>query len=632
VNINRIIAVLILPAVVASAAFAQTAPTLKESLASKPPVASKVPLATYVKQTVDKTLTAAQEGGDLDAAVGQLAGLFDQTIAWSKDVDRDSIEEADLGLRLARDVQQLPSDEQRDWLIYLKANPDLAATLVFLMKPEQKPAPVFALLKKLREARGPELEKYANLTAAICVVHARPLERYINENRVHAADPLEIFDFYVKNESRMFFGIKLVPAELLVWVVDTTASIEEMNWALAKYAGDRNVGARFFDIQYDYDNFEKGTPKKVDVAGYNLQNILKCGGICADQAYFAVEVGKSIGVPTAYTTGTAADASHAWVGFLEAQNGKGWWDFDSGRYTAYRGVLGSVEDPQTRAEVPDNYVSVLAEMIGTRAVDRQAAGALVDAADRLIALDRDGKPLQPAALPTDPLVTNLRPTSRKAGTADALALTELALKQSAGTPAAWFVVRDLAADNKLSMADKRRWADVLQRLGGVKYPDFTLAILMPMIQTISDPKQQNAMWNAAFAMFQSRFDLAATIRMQQAAAWQAQGNTPNAGACYMDVIDRYADAGPFVLDALSKAEQLLKDSKNDANIVKLYQRCWAKTVKPPADYSQILAESNWYQVGTLYAQKLQAAGDTAGAAAVIAQLRDPNRASAGGQR
>ena len=45
-------------------------------------------------------------------------------------------------------------------------------TLVFLIKPEQKPAKIFELLKRLRDERGPLLEKYANLTAAICVVHA----------------------------------------------------------------------------------------------------------------------------------------------------------------------------------------------------------------------------------------------------------------------------------------------------------------------------------------------------------------------------------------------------------------------------------------------------------------------------
>lgn len=585
--------------------------------------APKVPLAAYVKATVDRTLADAQSNGDLDSAVARLATLFDQTLAWSKDSDLEPIGQADFAVRLVRDVAELPSDEQTDWLKYSKANPDLAATLVFLIKPEQKPAKVFALLKKLRDARGPLLEKYANLTAAICVVHSEPLKRGINENSATAADPLEIFDFYVKNEPRMYFGIRGVPAELLVWVVDTTASIDEMNWALSKYAGDRTVGARFFDVKYDYDNFEKGTPKKVTELGYNLPNILRYGGVCADQAYFAMEVGKSIGVPSALDVGTAADASHAWVGFLQAQGRTGRWNFDTGRYSEYRGVRGEVMDPQTRRDIPDSYVSVLAEMIGTRAVDRQAGAALVDAAQRLIDLEKDGKALEPAPFPQETSIANLRPAPRRAATADALAVTELALGQSAGYPPAWFVIRDLAQADKLSIQDKQRWAQVLQRLGAAKYPDFTLAILAPMIKTVADPKEQNAMWNAAFTLFQTRFDLAASIRMEQAALWQKQGDTSKAGTCYMDVIQRYADAGPFVIEALKHAQALLKDSGQEAKIPMLYQACWAKTVPPPPDYSQILSESNWYRVGTLYAERLRDAGQTAAADAVLAKLKTP---------
>lgn len=82
----------------------------------------------------------------------------------------------------------------------------------------------------------------------------------------------------------MFFGVRNVPAELLAWVVDTTAAIEEMQWALAKYRGDPAVGSRFFDIEYDYAAFKTGATKKVTEAGFNLPNILKHGGVCADQA------------------------------------------------------------------------------------------------------------------------------------------------------------------------------------------------------------------------------------------------------------------------------------------------------------------------------------------------------------
>ena len=167
---------------------------------------------------------------------------------------------------------------------------------------------------------------------------------------------------------------------------------------------------------------------------------------------------------------------------------------------------------------------------------------------------------------------------------------------------------------------------MLQRLGGAKYPDFTLAILMPMIQTISDPKDQNAMWNAAFTMFQSRFDLAASIRMEQAATWEKQGNTVNAGTCYMDVIGRYADAGPFVLDALKHAEKLLKDSgQADKNRHCFIKPAGPKTVPPPPEYSQILSESNWYRVGKLYANKLRDAGDATGEQAVLDKLKNPKR-------
>ena len=64
-------------------------------------VTEKTPLAIYVKDTVGKTLIVAETYGDVNSAAKQLATLFDQTIAWSKDTDPQSIEEADLALRLA---------------------------------------------------------------------------------------------------------------------------------------------------------------------------------------------------------------------------------------------------------------------------------------------------------------------------------------------------------------------------------------------------------------------------------------------------------------------------------------------------------------------------------------------------
>ena len=582
------------------------------------PVKAKTPYVRQVQSRIKTALDTLQSDSDWKAASKSLQEIFDETVLFCPEDRPDALREADFARRLVAQLQHAPDDRRMALLKILRGSPNLAGTLVFLIRPGENPTGAYGMLDRLQQKRIEQMDKYATLAAAICVVHQKPFERHINENTPKSADPVDIFDYYMKNESRMFFGIRNAPAELLVYVVDTTGSIDEMNWALAKYGGDKEVGRRFFDIKYDYDNFRKGTPKKVTQMGFTLPNILQYGGVCADQAYFAMEVGKSIGVPTAYTVGASGEVGHAWVGFLQANGSRGWWNFNLGRYEAYQGVRGNVMEPQTRRDIPDSYVSLLAELIGTKAVDRQNAAALTDAAARLMAMEKNGQPT--ATAPQDLVPSSIRPTVRKVDVATDLALLEAALRQSAGYAPAWFEVRDLAVANKLTLADKRRWADVLMRLGARKYPDFTLAILSPMIATIPEPKDQDPLWNTLFTLFQSRFDLAAGIRMQQAAMWTAQNESDKAGLCYMDVVQRYANAGPFVIDALKGAEKMLANSKRQDKVVLLYEQTWGRTKAPQEMAGQFMTQSNWYRVGKMYADKLKESGDAAKAATVTAQL------------
>lgn len=604
--------ILTLVACMAGSQAANTAPN------SSPASQKKLTYVQFVQSGVKSTLDTLQSDGDWSAASKSLGELFDQAVLYCPEDRPDALREADFALRLVNQLSRLPESKRIDLLKILRGSPNLAGALVFLIRPGEDAAGAYGMLDHLREKRIEQLDKYATLAAAICVVHQRPFERHINENTPKSAEPIDIFDYYVRNEGRMYFGIRNVPAELLVYVVDTTESIDEMTWALNKYAGDREVGRRFFDIKYDYDHFRKGTPKKVTEAGFTIENILHYGGVCADQAYFASAVGKSIGVPTAYDVGQSAEVGHAWVGFLQSNGSSGWWNFDSGRYEAYRGVRGNVLDPQTRKNIPDSYVSLLAELIGTKPVDRQNAAALADAAERLMAFEKDAPGT--AALPSDLTPGSFRPGPRKADTATELTLLESSLRQSAGYAPAWFAVRDLAVANKLTLADKRRWADVLLRLGAKKYPDFTLAILTPMIATIPTPKEQDQLWTNVFELFKMRFDLAASIRMQQAAMWEAQTETEKAGICYMDVIERYANAGPFVLEALKGAEKLLVTSKRQDKVVALYEQTWGRTKPPQEMAGQFMTQSNWYRVGKMYVDKLKEAGDSAKAATITAQL------------
>lgn len=575
--------------------------------------------ADSVHQRVDQALDKLQSDNDADAAITSLRALFTETTLYSPEDHPDALRHADFGLRLASQLKTLPPEQRPALLKYLRANDNLAQTLAFFLRPDDDAAGAYSLLDRLRAQRGELLDKYATLTAAICAVHHAPFERHVNENKAKSPDALAIFDYYAHNEQRMFFGIRNVPPGLLVYVVDTTAGFDEKAWALSKYAGDRNVGRHFFDVPYDWDAFRKGAAKKVTTLGFTLPNILQYGGVCADQAYFATEVGKAIGVPTAYDSGAAGDLSHAWVGFLQTDGRNGWWNFETGRYKEYQGVRGSVMDPVSRKRIPDSYVSLLGELIGTKAVDRYNAVALTDAAAQLVQWQKDNNTPDVAAPSSD--LTGVRPSPRTADTTTELALIESALHQSAGYAPAWFTVRDLAVADQLSVADKSHWADLLLRLGAKRYPDFTLAILAPMVSTIPDANEQDRLWaNVIFPIFQNRFDLAASVRMHEAEMWESHNQPDKAGLCYLDVVERYANAGPFIIDALKGAEKLLNETKRGDKVVTLYAQTWAKTKKPTESAAQFMTQSNWYRVGKLYAKKLHAAGDEPKARFVEAEL------------
>ena len=586
--------------------------------ATRPATApAKTTLEQFVKTRSAAILDSIVQDEDFVPATKQAYELFAQVTLLGSEKNLDAFREAAFTYRLTSQLAQAPKTKRLETLKFLRANDTLAHTLVFLLQRRDRPANVYALFDRLREARGPLLDKYAMLTAAICVVHDVPLTRDINENATTAPDPLDLFDYYVKNEGSMLFGIRAVPAELLCYVVDSTASIEDMKWALAHYPKDENVGHHFFDIKYDYDHFRKNTPKKVTQAGYTLPHILQFGGVCVDQAFFASSIGKAIGVPTATASGSSAEVGHEWVGFLQAANGKAWWNFDVGRYEEYRGIHGTVLDPQSRGGVPDSYVSLLAELIGTKPVDRQNCVALTDAAMVCVSLEtKDADLLAQWQLE----VTNARPTPRKADLEGELTLLESALNLNAGYPRAWLAVGGLAQDGKLTLAQKKRWSDVLLKTCGAKYPDFALDVLTPMIKTVDDVAEQNALWNAAFNLFQKRAYLAAEFRLNQARLWLAKNDTEKAGKCYMDVIERYANAGPFVLDALAGAEKLL-EGKQD-KILLLYDQTWARIQRPKDMAGPFMKQSNWFQVGHAYGNKLSLAGDTRHADAVMAQLNN----------
>ena len=573
-------------------------------------------LSRYVGRAADAALSQASDTDFVDAVTQADAALM-LIGRYGTARDIDAFREAAFARRLIHQVAESPEAGRDGLLKYLQAHPALAHTLVFAVTEKNDLPAVYALLDKLRTERPQQLADFPELAVALCTVRDRELGRHINENYAAAVDPITVFDFYVAHENQMFYGLHGVPVELLAYVVDNTNSVADMQWAMNKYAGNRDIGSLFFTINYDYDYLAGTADKKLDKApgGFGLPNILQFGGVCIDQAYFAVSVGKSIGIPSTMVLAASAEAGHAWVGFLKPVGKSAAWDFNSGRYEAFQGIRGNVTNPQTGENIADSTVGLLGDLIGTNATQRQNAAAVVDAAKLLNATVEK---LDPPAYPAELLVA--RPPSKKIlkapaarpATADGqLDLIELGLRQFVAYPAGWNAVAGLAREGKLSEAQKRKWAELVQRLCGQKHPDFAVAILSPMIETVDDVNEQSGLWDNVYHFVQARPDLAAEVRFRQARLWERHQEFAKAGQYYTDVLQHDVNAGPFALRALSGAEEILQKLGKDDRVLTLYASAAKAVTKPDlSTKSGFIHSSNWYKIREAYAAKLSDAGRT----------------------
>ncbi len=568
--------------------------------------APRVNLTQWTDQRIKQVLDTLTTNGQFRVAKRQLGRLEDQVIAYMPRNGLTALRHADYARRLVSQLSSISNHQHRMTMLkFLIANHELAATMVFLNTPGQRNvAQVYHRLAALHKELGPIIVAYPNLTAAICAVLYKPLTMHINENTVHSPAPAALFKYYVRYRRAMYFGIRNVPARLLIYVVDSCSSIRSMTWALDKYHGDSMVGQLFFTVPYDYAAYLHGAKKEVDIKGYNLPNILHYGGVCADQAFFASEVGKAIGVPTAYDTGMSSVVGHAWVGFLQQVGNQAAWNFNIGRYSEYRGVIGIVQNPVTRRAEPDSFMSLSGQFIGTTQRQRWNAVVLTDAALRLLALSTADATFSPPVPPPQVYARMAKPLTNSVKTQ--LSLLKRAVYQCNGYAESWMLVRYLASKGKLTLAEKKLWAGAVMRLCGQRYPYFAMAVVEPMIMSVKNPEEQDTFWNRAYAIFApSRFDLAAKVRMMQAQLWRKAGHYNRAGRYLMDVINQYANAGPFILTALHQAAQILRQQKHNDKITTLYEVTWARIKPPPRMADPFMHESNWYQVGKLLENRLR---------------------------
>src|SRR5687767_7586006 len=164
-----------------------------------------------------------------------------------------------------------------------------------------------------------------------------------------------------------------------------------MEWALHTYGNRRGgMGRIYFEVPYEtidyvHDGEARLASGRTGLA-YTLANIPSHGGVCLDQAYFAANVTRAVGIPAAICSGQSGTGRgiHAWVGYLQ-KSGRGGasWNFSEGRYADALFWSGDVIDPQGGPPLKDAEVCLTAELTTTSIEQRLASAALCKARDLL---------------------------------------------------------------------------------------------------------------------------------------------------------------------------------------------------------------------------------------------------------
>jgi hypothetical protein len=249
------------------------------------------------------------------------------------------------------------------WLI---GSPAFAQEFFATLDEQDQPIETLGILHKLHTANAALFADYASLALAIAVVYDVPPPPDWPHGQVGPAllprrlpEPVDAFNHWTRLDRANVTAHKLrrLPASELKFLVDTSTPFAELTWA------QRNVTPPITELAKAYDMIRYRTDR---VTGnqytwpgkdYRLETILREGGICVDQAYFAAQVGKARGVPTLLFRGAGLDGRHAWFGFL----GPGGWVLDAGRYAEQKFVAGLVRDPQTWRELTDHELLFLSE-------------------------------------------------------------------------------------------------------------------------------------------------------------------------------------------------------------------------------------------------------------------------------
>jgi hypothetical protein len=466
-----------------------------------------------------------------------------------------------------------PSPEQKAALTWLVRQRRAAPALLLSATNDDPPDRVLALLTALRREHRDRLEQFPELTAAICLVWDDP-DRFGGEDRpMEPARVARVFRFYADNPGPTRNAADDLPVDQLIFVVDNLLSDAEIEWVRRQYA-QVDVGNAFFEVGYGPTRELKRELKPEDdpANGYTLVNLRKSGGRMADQAYYAAQIGKTLGIPTATCTGLEREGqeSQGWVAFMR----DGRWDMTSGRHRQHLASPGDVLDPQTMDTFPVGELALVAGVARTPATKRAGAIALCKLLDQV-------------------------PPAKK------LAAIRRAIELSPSDRRLWRRVADVGQQYRPGSDENAELQALIANHLVPRSEEAALHVRLRMVAKVAAEDRAAALAEMR-GSFERRPDLVATIQLARAAALMEKKDADGALRALNDVLAMADTLPAHAVPAMRLVEDILRGRSRLERLAEVYDDVWSR-MRPPAQ-SPVAHTTPYYAIGQEYAQLLEELG------------------------
>lgn len=511
--------------------------------------------ASVVGQGAPSKTTAENKAEAVPLTVAELEAKMKEAAATGRFADTLPglfLQYADLTAR----EKLVPGTVNEDFWTWLTGNKALHKAVLVNLHPKYEGT----LVRTLAELRGKfpaEVDKYPHLSLAFALNAAaagsRPVTAgWARKHREVESIPslLESFEYYVTNAKRMIYPPDKLPWPLLVFVADNDLPLGERAWAMALHgkAAPAAFGKIYYEVPYDMEGLAKAANQeglKINAVPYTLENILRQGGVCADRAYYAARILKSLGVPAFFDAGEGARGGHAWVAWVSVNKGQ-FGLADSGRFDYDKYFTGAAWNPLTRGAILDREVELMAAGM-SKSYDGYIDAMIAGHVFRLCAGGES--------------------SAKAAGM-----LKDVLARKNHYSAEAWRLLSAAVADGTLPRKDGEKIYGVMAA-PFAQYPDLTFSVLQDILKprlastekvSEAEVKGNILLLDKAFTLYDkaARPDLAVALRMLQGQYLEATGYKDKAAQLYVAASQQYVTAHFGFIPLFERALVLLAGPAN----------------------------------------------------------------------